>query len=65
VFVQIRSENARDILGHVLPNAALLFRQTAPMNNAAARGSGSGDTTNSCHDSKKDGQRPAEVRFVK
>jgi hypothetical protein len=35
------------------------------VNNAAARGSGPCDVANSCHDSKKDGQRPAEVRFVK
>jgi hypothetical protein len=35
------------------------------MNDTAARGSGPGDIANFCHDSKKDGQRPAEASFVK
>jgi hypothetical protein len=36
-FVQIRAEGARNVLGHVTPDAALFLGHTATVNNASAR----------------------------
>jgi hypothetical protein len=46
MLMQIRTKNAGHVFGYVTADAALLFRQTAAMNDAAAGGFRSCDAAN-------------------